>query len=312
MHGWEFQEIGKPLVRVEKEDPTPGPGQVVVDVRAGGICHSDVAIIDGQLAPLLAHIPMILGHEVAGVISEVGPDVTDWAVGDKVAIIGKGVDAPGLSQDGGFGTKVIGPVYQLLRVPDGIPFDQAAAATDAGQTSRKGLRLAGVGEGTRVGIIGLGGLGLTAARMAVLLGAEVHGVEVNEKVWDKARQLGVTSVVKDASELADLGLDAFVDYAGFGTTTAAAIDAVKPEGVVVQVGMGRLDMTISTQSLIMKDVTLRGSNAGSMEDAEDVIRMIGDGGLHIETEIISPDDIPEGLERLRRGEVVGRLVASFE
>ncbi len=311
MKGWEFQKIGEPLVLVEKADPQPGKDEVAVDVKAAGICHSDIGIMDGSITWMLATIPIILGHEVAGTISAVGPDVSDWKVGDKVAIAGLGLDAPGLTQDGGFGTKCLGKVSQLMRVADSVPFDQAAAATDAGQTSRKALRLAGVGPGMKVGIIGLGGLGLTAAKMAVMLGAEVHAAEINADVWEKATTAGVSSVVKDVAELADLQLDAILDFAGFGTTTAGAIEAVKPAGTVVQVGLGRSEATINTSTLVTRDITLRGSLGGSMEDALDVLRLM-DEGLRIETTLIGLDEIPAGLEKLERGEVVGRLVARNE
>ncbi len=311
MKGWEFQEIGKPLVLVEKPDPVPGEDEVVVDVKAAGICHSDIGFMDGSIAWMLAQMPIILGHEVAGTISAVGPGVDEWAVGDRVALAGLGLDAPGMTQDGGFGTKCIGKVSQLMRVADSVPFDQAAAATDAGQTSRKALRLAGVGPGSRIGIIGLGGLGLTAAKAAVLLGAEVHAAEINEEVWQKARDAGIANVVKDVAELKDLELDAILDFAGFGTTTAGAVEAVKGEGTVIQVGLGVDQATINTSTLVSQDITLRGSLGGSMADALDVLRLMSDEGLRVDTSTIPPDDIPQGLERLERGEVVGRLVAVY-
>lgn len=312
MKAWELQETGKPLVLVEKPDPVPGPDEVLIDVKAAGICHSDIGLQQGPLAWMLAQMPIVLGHEVSGIISQVGPGVTGWAVGDKVAVAGLGLDAPGLTQDGGFGERCIGKVSQLMRVADAVPFDQAAAATDAGQTSRKALRLAGVGEGMSVGIVGLGGLGLTAAKMAVLLGAEVHAAEINEAVWDKARDAGVRSIVRDVSELADLKLDAIVDFAGFGTTTAGAVKAVKPQGTVVVVGLGRSESAIDTSALVTNDITLRGSLGGSMEDALDVLRLMGEKGLAIETTTVRPADIPDGMERLERGEVVGRLVAVYD
>src|SRR5690606_7836320 len=118
-------------------------------------------------------------------------------------------------------------------------------------------------------IVGLGGLGLTAATAAVLLGAEVHAAEINEAVWQKARDAGVTSVVGDVTELKDLELDAILDFAGFGTTTAGAVEAVKGEGTVIQVGLGVDQATINTSTLVSRDITLRGSLGGSMVDALD-------------------------------------------
>jgi propanol-preferring alcohol dehydrogenase len=309
--GWQFTAPHVPLQRVTKEDPVPEPGQVLVETRAAGLCHSDVGFLEGTVDWMLSTRPIILGHEVAGVIAALGPEVEGWSVGDRVAIAGLGLDAPGLVADGGFGQKLIAKVEQLISVPDSVPFDQAAAATNAGQTARKALRLAGVGPGTRVGIIGVGGLGLTGARMAVMLGAEVYAAEVNEKAWDAAREAGVQRIEKTTADLADLELDVFVDYAGFGTTTAQAITSVKDGGLVVQVGLGRSEATIDTAQLVAKQVTLVGSLGGSPEDTADVIRLMGEG-LTINTSRISFEEIPEGLERLQNGDVSGRLIAEYE
>jgi alcohol dehydrogenase, propanol-preferring len=311
MQGWQFVEIGAPLELVTQPDPTPGPDQVVVDVRAGGLCHSDVGIMDGTITSMLAQIPIVLGHEVAGVVCEVGPGVTGWQVGDRVAIAGLGIDAPGLVADGGFGDKVVGKVSQLVRLPDEVGFAQGAAATDAGQTSRHALRLGGVGPGSRVGIIGLGGLGLTAARIAVLLGAQVYGAEPNERVHLLARRRGVLDIVTDAADLAAFDLDVICDFAGFGTTTAAAVEAVRDGGTVVLVGMGRAEATIPTPTFISKQLTLVGSLGGSMADVTDVIRLMAEEGLEILITEIPFEQIPDGLERLHQGKVGGRLVAVY-
>lgn len=309
--GWQFIAPHTPLELVEKEDPTPAENEVLIETRAAGLCHSDVGFMEGKIDWMLQFTPIILGHEVSGVIAQVGSGVSDWKVGDRVAIAGLGLDAPGLVADGGFGEKLIGKVGQLVKIPDGVDFVQAAAATDAGQTARKALRLADVGPGRRVGIIGLGGLGLTAAKMAVMLGAEVYAVEVNENVWPVAREAGVLDVVRSAKELEDQSLDVFVDYAGFGTTTSEAIEAVKDGGTVIQVGMGKQHATIDTTSLVSKEITLRGSLGGSYADVEDVLRLMGEG-LEITATTISLEDVPEGLKKLERGEVQGRLVISYD
>ena len=162
MKAWQFSEIGIAMEIVELPDPIAGTGQVIVEVKAAGLCKSDVGLMDGSITWMLAFTPIVLGHEVAGIISEVGDGITGFAVGDRVAIAGAGLDAPGLTLNGGFAEKCVGKVEQLVRVPDSVPFIQAAAAMDAGMTSYHAVRVVGgVTEGTRVGIIGLGGLGMT-------------------------------------------------------------------------------------------------------------------------------------------------------
>lgn len=311
MRGWQFTGVHEPLKLVEQSAPVPGAGQVVVDVKAGGLCHSDVGFLDGSITWMLAKTPIILGHEVAGVISAVGSDVRDWAIGDRVGVAGLGLDAPGMADDGGFGEKARVPVGQLIRIPDGVSYAQAAAGTDAGQTTRKALRRGGVGAETRLGIIGLGGLGAAAARIAVLLGAEVYAAEPNEDNWTAALERGVKKCVPDVLDLKGLELDVIADFAGFGTTTAGAIEAVRNGGRVVQVGLGRSEATIDTVSLVSKEVELVGSLGGSYADTEDVYRLLGEGELEFTVQQIGFDDIPHGIELLEHGGARGRLVAVY-
>ena len=93
---WQLTAANEPLRRIEREDPQPGPGQVVVVVRAAGICHSDVGFLDGTLTPMLPKLPMVLGHEVAGVVSEIGAEVSGVEVGDRVVILGPTAARSGL------------------------------------------------------------------------------------------------------------------------------------------------------------------------------------------------------------------------
>jgi propanol-preferring alcohol dehydrogenase len=195
---------------------------------------------------------------------------------------------------------------RLTPIPDRVSFEQAAAGTDAGKTSYRAVKVAGeVEQGTRVGIIGLGGLGLLGARIAVILGAEVFAAEPKEQVWSKALELGVTNCFADVSELAPLKLDVIIDFAGVGTTTAGAIEAVRPEGRVVQVGLARREATISIHSLALMAVHLVGSVGGTGEDIAAVYELIASGQLSPEIGVISFEEIPDGLERHKAGTVEG-------
>src|SRR5690606_1006747 len=124
--------------------------------------------------------------------------------------------------------------------------------TDAGMTSHAAvITQGGVKAGDTVGIIGYGGLGQIGARVASLAGAQVYIAEINEYVWDLARENGAVDVKKSIKDFEDVTFDVIVDFAGFGTTTADAIDVIRRDGTVVVVGMGRLESTISTKSLIL-------------------------------------------------------------
>ncbi len=313
MKAWHFSNVNEPLVQVELPDPVAGQGEVVVTVRAAGLCHTDVGVLhdEGWLSTL-AYRPIVMGHEVAGEVAEVGDGVTDWAVGDRVGICPTtSFGAPGFVTDGGFGEKVKCPATALVRIPDNVSFALGAAGTDAGMTSHAAVITNGqVKSGDKVGIIGFGGLGQIGTRVAVLAGADVYVAEVNESVWDNVRAAGVKGVAKSISELGD-DFDVIVDYAGFGTTTAAAIENVRLGGRVVQVGMGKLEATISTKWLILKSVTLVGSQGGTIADVQGVYDYFATGQIDPAITEISFDEIPEGLQRLHEGGVVGRMVVIY-
>lgn len=313
MKAWLFTAAHEPMQLIERETPQPGPGEVIVAVKAAGLCHSDCGFLDGTLTSLLTNLPMILGHEVAGTIDVVGEGVTDFAPGDRVVVAGPEHFMPGWAVDGGYATHCLAKADGLLRLPDNVSFAQGAAATDAGMTSYGAIM--GTGElkpGQRIGIVGLGGLGMTGARIAVLNGAaEVYAAEPRRDAWDVALRNGVKQVFADVLELAPLELDLIVDFAGFGSTTSGAILAVKAGGMVVQVGLGVNEATISTTALTGKAVTLRGSRGGMMPGATAaVIAHMAAGDLEIAASTVGFDEIPEALDRLHHGGVVGRLVAT--
>lgn len=315
MKSWQFVGTKQPLVLTEVPEPKAEPGYVVIDVKAAGLCHSDVgAMEDPQWLAIIEPLPRTIGHEVAGVIVEVGEGVTDFAVGDRVGVCPTAnEEVVGYSYDGGFGPKVHAPAVTLVPIPDGVSFLLGAAGTDAGMTSHHAvIATGGVKAGTKVGIIGLGGLGQIGARIAVLAGAEVYAAEINEKAWEMADEIGIKEVAKDITAFADKGLEVIVDLAGFGTTTAAAIETVGYEGVVVQVGMGKLEATISTNSMILKRLTLKGSQGGTKDDIAAVYGYFASGDLVPAINEITFEQIPEGLERLEAGGVVGRIVANYE
>ncbi|MEV7436769.1 zinc-binding dehydrogenase [Streptomyces griseoviridis] len=309
MKAWQFTEVGKPLTRNEVPEPEAGPGEIVIAVRAAGLCHSDVGFLDGTLTSLLPFRPITLGHEIAGVVAATGPGSTRFAVGDRVAVPAA-IEGPGTSSNGGFQPRVAVREDLVIPLPDGIAWDQAAAATDAGLTSYHAMIVqGGVTAGTKVGVIGLGGLGSLGAQVALAVGAEVHVAEKNEKVHAFARELGVAGVATDICAFAELGLDVIVDFAGFGTTTAAAVEAVRRDGRVVQVGLGVSEGTINLQTLTLNQVSLIGSQAGTAEDCRAVLDLVAEGKVTSRTTPIGFDDIADGIGRLERGEVIGRLVA---
>lgn len=312
MKAWHFTTTNEPLVEADIPEPTPGPGEVVLDIKAAGLCHSDVgAMTDPGWLALIPHRPIVIGHEIAGVVAQVGEGVTEVAVGDRVGVCPTASEgAPGYARDGGFTYRHRVLAGDLVPMPAGLTFELAALGTDAGMTSYHAVMVqGGLKKGDKVGIIGFGGLGQVGARVAVVNGAEVHVAEINEAVWDRARETGAVSVVKDVSEWAGQDFDVVVDYAGFGTTTADAVAAIRRDGRIVIVGMGTLEATISTRDVILKQATLVGSNGGTKEDVAAVYELLARGDISPEVTVIGFDDIPRGLDDLRNHRVTGRVVA---
>ncbi|WP_166874520.1 zinc-binding dehydrogenase [Salinibacterium sp. ZJ450] len=176
-------------------------------------------------------------------------------------------------------------------------------------TSYHALKVGGVKVGTKLGIIGAGGLGSLAIQFVKALGAEVYVAEVNRGAWERVTGLGAAAVAENIREFADKELDVIVDYAGFDTTTDDAIETVGFRGTVVQVGMGTERTNISTTTMILKQLSYIGSNGGTNEDCAEVLDLIAAGTVSSHVEIVGFDDIYDSIQRFERGEANGRLVA---
>ncbi|MCL2652684.1 MAG: zinc-binding dehydrogenase [Propionibacteriaceae bacterium] len=315
MQSWRFYGTDKPLVFEEVAEPEAGPGEVVVDVKAAGVCHSDVSALDDPgWMPMFFRIPMTLGHENAGVITQVGEGMDQWKVGDRVGLSPMMADGDAIGYgkwDGGYGPKVRATEDNLVHLPDEVSFELGALATDAGLTAYHALvARGGAQKGMKVGIIGLGGLGYVGARVAVLMGCEVYGAEIAPETQKLADEIGLTDVADSIDKFSDL--DLVVDYAGFGTTTAAALTVLKEFGTLVQVGMGRLESTISTYPLIINQLTIKGSKSGTKEDLGALYDLMRSGALKPPMNLIKQADVPDALANLRTGGVVGRYIAVYD
>jgi propanol-preferring alcohol dehydrogenase len=309
---WQFTNTNEPLVLNEIPEPAPGPGEVVLDIRAAGLCHSDVgAMTDPSWLEVIPVRPIVIGHEIAGVVRSVGEGVTTVQVGERYGVWPMGgTGAPGYARDGGFTYQHRVPVVDLVPVPDALSFELAAMGTDAGMTSIHAVMTRGaVKAGDRVGIIGLGGLGQIGARVAVVNGAEVHVAEVNKAAWPLAEEIGAASVVADVTEWEGRDLDVIVDFAGFGVTTANALRAIRLDGRVVVVGMGKMEMTLNTADVIRKQAQIYGSNGGTKDDIAAVYELFCTGELTPAHMVIDFDSIPQGIDDLKHHRITGRLVA---
>lgn len=316
MKAWQFVGTNQPLQLNEVPEPTARPGTVVVDVKAAGVCHSDVSTLtDPNWMFMYPELPRTLGHETAGVISQVGEGMEHWKVGDRVGlapVMSNGEALGYYSWDGGWAAKLLATDDNLVALPDEVSFELGAMATDAGLTSYHAMMAVGGAQaGMKVGVIGLGGLGYIGARAAVLSGAEVYAADINPAAKALADEIGLTGVADSISAFKDVGLNLIVDYAGFGTTTAEAVEVLAEFGTLVQVGMGRGEATINTTPLIINQLSIKGSKSGTKEDLAGIYELMRSGKLNPPMNLISFDEIPDAVDKLHAGGVVGRFIATM-
>ena len=316
MKGWEFTGTHQPLRIVEKPDPKAKPGYVVLKTLAGGLCHSDVSALDLESWMASFKVPVIMGHEVCGEIVEIGEGVEGFEIGDVVSVCplyAKDGTTPGYTRDGGYGTMTTAPVEQLVKVPEGLSVAKAAAATDAGATSYHAVcTVGGIKPGMKVGIIGVGGLGQFSVRIAVVKGCEVYVATRKPAAQERALALGAKEVKPCITDFADKNLDVIIDFAGAGKTTADAINTVGQYGKVVLVGMAADTSQINTYPLIFKEMSIEGSQGSTTDDLRDCLELLASGELDPAIHTCSFEEIGEGIEKLRRGEIDGRLVCIYD
>jgi propanol-preferring alcohol dehydrogenase len=316
---------------VEIERPSPSPGEVLLRVRAAGLCHSDLHIIDDELGGVPIRTPLTLGHEIAGEVVEVGSGVDRSLLGRRFAVFGPagcgqcsfcrvGRDhlctesqAIGLARDGGYAEFVAVPAHALVPVPDGVGDAEAAVATDAVLTSFHALaRVARVQPGETVVVIGAGGLGLNAIQVAKLLGAYVVALDVQPRKLELARQFGADLALDSRSvnvetPLLDRRIDVVGDFVGNDATKLLAQRLVGRGGRVVLVGLGSVAGPLLGLRLVADEVAILGSFWGTRAELVTVLDLVDRGMLRPPVETHPLDELLTWVQRLREGTVEHRI-----
>ena len=330
---------GQPLQMQEVSRPHIGEGDVLVRVKAAGICHSDAHYRAG-VSPV-ASLPLTLGHEVAGVVEEVGSQVINVKAGDRVclhylvtcgdcyycsagneqfctsgAMIGK-------HRDGGYAEYISVPSRNAFSLPDEIPFEQGAVLMCSSATSFHALRKAGVKPGERVAIFGVGGLGMSAVQLARAFGAlDVYAVDVDEKKLEVAEGFGAIPVnarVGDpVEELQQLtrgkGVDVALEMIGLPLTMRQAVQSLAIFGRAVIVGITDRTLEIAPYSdLLMKEAQVLGASDHLAQELPLLLEMVRRRLLDLSQVItatipLDAEVINQVLDRLERGEAGVRTV----
>ena len=294
------------LINVEK--PKPSAGEVLIEVQACGICHSDCHIINGSGAAWVQR-PRILGHEVAGKVVALGDGAPEDLLGKSVAVaLVPPATAIGLDFDGGYAEFAAAPVHTLVPLPANVSFEQAAVATDAVLTAYHAVvSEAGIDASTTVAVIGLGGLGSIGLRVAALQGARVFGIDIDKSKFEAALNNGAESCFTNLSMAKDVTFDVIVDFVGVTDTMAAALGVVRPRGRIVLVGLGSKELTIPSFPIVFKQVEIRGSLGGTKDELVTALALISAGKLAPVLEEVPFLSLNESFHRLEEGRVTGRL-----
>ncbi|MEU2115486.1 NAD(P)-dependent alcohol dehydrogenase [Streptomyces sp. NPDC016459] len=326
-----------PLERTTVPRRAVGEHDVLIDIQYAGICHSDIhQARDGWGEGIF---PMVPGHEIAGIVAEVGPGVTRHKVGDRVGV-GCFVDScrtcayclQGLEQFctrgmtgtynaldkngeptyGGYSRQIVVDENYTLRIPEGIALDEAAPLLCAGITLYSPLAHWKAGPGKKVAIVGLGGLGHMGVKIAHALGAEVTVLSQSLRKQEDGLKLGAdhfhaTSDPKTFTELAGT-FDLLISTVSAPLDFDAYLSLVKPDGALVNVGAPEEPVALNLFSLIGGRKTLAGSMIGGIAETQEMLDFCAEHGLGAEIEVISADRINEAYERVVASDVRYRFV----
>lgn len=310
---------------------------VLIDIAYAGICHSDIHQVREEWGSAI--FPMVPGHEIAGVITAVGAEVTRHRVGDRVGIgcmvdscgkcefcqageeqfctegavmtyNGRGYD--GEPTLGGYAQQVVASERFVVNIPDGIGLDEAAPLLCAGITTWTPLRRYGVTEGSRVAVIGLGGLGHMAVKLARALGAEVTVLSRSEKKREDATSLGATDYVatENPASLKALrnSFDLIVNTVSADLPIVTYLKMLKPLGTLVNVGLPPGAFEVPPGALIGGSRSLAGSNIGGIPATQEMLNFCAEHGIGATIEVIDADMVDVAYDRVVAGDVRYRFV----
>lgn len=332
-----------PLAPFELSRRDPGPRDVLIDISYCGICHSDLHCARDEWGG--QPFPCVPGHEIAGVVSAVGSAVTKFKVGDRVGV-GCMVDScgecaackAGLEQHcergatwtyggsnfyrphdpgtghtfGGYSTAITVVENFVVRIPDALPLDAAAPMLCAGITTYSPLKRFGAGPGKRVGVVGLGGLGHMAVKIAHAMGAHVTVITTSPNKAGPARELGADAVLvssdRAAMEAAGSSLDLIVDTVSAVHDMDLYMGLLGLEGALVLVGLPPEKLEVSAFTLTGARRIFTGSNIGGIAETQEMLDFCAAHGVQAEIEKIPAQQINEAYERLLKGDVKYRFV----
>jgi D-arabinose 1-dehydrogenase-like Zn-dependent alcohol dehydrogenase len=325
--GAEFQIVGRDI-------PKPNTGQVRIQVQACGICHSDVLTKEGQWPGI--QFPRVPGHEVAGIVDEVGAGVTTWKAGQRVGVGWHGgqdgtclscrrgdfrncrnLKIPGISYDGGYQQYMIAPIEALVAIPDSLDAAEAAPLLCAGITTYNALRHSGAMPGDLVAVVGVGGLGHLGIQFANKFGYNVAAVGRGTGNAALAKKLGAhTYIDSEAGAPAEAlqklgGAQVILATAPSSKLMSALFDGLAPNGTLMVIGVAFDPIEVTPVQLVTGSRTIQGWAAGTPTDSEDTLRFAELTGVRPMIETYPLERAAEGYDRMLSGKAQFRVVLTM-
>ncbi|ORB65106.1 NAD(P)-dependent alcohol dehydrogenase [Mycolicibacterium tusciae] len=332
----------EPLTKTTITRRNVGPHDVAFDIHFAGICHSDIHTVKSEWGT--PNYPVVPGHEIAGVVTEVGPDVTKFKVGDRVGV-GCFVDScrecpscrageeqyctnPGMvgtynaigrdgePTQGGYSGAIVVDENYVLSIPDSLPLDAAAPLLCAGITLYSPLRHWNAGPGTSVAVVGLGGLGHMGVKLAHAMGAKVTVLSQSLKKMEDGLRLGADEyyATSDPTTFETLAgsFDLILNTVSANLDLNAYLGLLKPDGTLVELGMPEHPMTLSAPLLVSARRRLAGSMIGGIAETQEMLNFCAERDVRPEIELITPDYINEAYQRVLASDVRYRFVIDTE
>jgi alcohol dehydrogenase (NADP+) len=326
-----------PLTKTTITRRDPGPHDVAIDIKFAGICHSDIHTVKAEWGQ--PNYPVVPGHEIAGVVTAVGSEVTKHKVGDHVGVgcmvnscgicssckagleqyctngatfTYNSIDKDGTPTQGGYSQAVVVNENFVVHVPDSLPLDAAAPLLCAGITLFSPLRHWKAGPGTRLAIVGLGGLGHVGVKLGAALGAEVTVLSQSLKKMEDGLRLGASHYYatgdRDTFKKLRNNFDLIVNTVSANLSLGDYLNLLDVEGTFVELGMPERPMEVPAFPLALARRSLSGSAIGGIAETQEMLNFCAEHNVTPEIEVIAADYVNEAYERALASDVRYRFV----
>ncbi len=313
-----------PLVYADVADPKPGRGEVLVRVKACGVCRTDLHVVEGELAPRKS--PVIPGHQIVGEIAALGEAAKRFRAGARVGIpwlhqadgsceycrvgaenLCDNLSFTGYTVDGGYAEYALAPEDFVYPIPDGFADEQAAPLLCAGIIGFRCLRLSGVGKGSRLGFYGFGSAAHVAIQVALHWGVEVYASTRGEKHQELAKKLGAVWT-GDALDVPPVKLDAGIIFAPAGEIVPAALKALRKGGVLVLGGIHMSPIPSFDYDLLYQERVIRSVANNTRKDGEDFLRIAAEIPIRTQVRMFPLHEANIALNELKADRINGSAV----